>query len=126
MPGQDKDQRMKWLSDAILKSAQLIVSVWASLIKYEHYIKRNSHPLVDDSNPSNQDTVYPLAPGEDDLNLSQVIRDLKKGIKIIGMASIQAVQKHRFDLQYKLYGAAKELAESNQKFYDTTFGPNMK
>ena len=58
--------------------------------------------------------------------MSEVIRDLKKGIKIIGMASIQAVQKRRLDLQYKLNGAAKELAEPNQKFDDTMFGPNMK
>ena len=42
------------------------------------------------------------------------------------MAGVQAVQKCCLDLQYKLYVAAEELAEPNQKFDDTMFGPNMK
>ena len=36
------------------------------------------------------------------------------------------MQKRRHDHQYKLYGAAKELAEFNQKFNNQMFGPKMK
>ena len=120
-----KDQHMKWLSDAILKGIQPIVTLWAVLIKYQHYIQKNSSspPNPDGSLP---DALCTLAPGEDNLNLSQVLCDLKLGIRIIGMASMQAVQKCHLDLQYKLYSAAKELVEPNQKFDETMFGPNMK
>ena len=48
------------------------------------------------------------------------------GLKVLGMASVQAVQKRRLDLQVHLSGAAKELAEANQPFDDTLFGRNLK
>ena len=38
---------------------------------------------------------------------------------------MQCNQKRRLHLQYKLAGAAKELAEPNQEFSDLLFGPNM-
>ena len=69
---------------------------------------------------------FPLAVGEDDVNISQIIHLLELGIKVILITSVQALQKCRHDLLYKLYGAAKELAEFNQKFDNQMFGPKMK
>ena len=71
------------------------------------------------------DTMVPLK-GDDELNLSAVIRDMQLGLEILGMANVQAIQKHLLDLKYKLSGAAKELAGINQPFDDTIFGPNLK
>ena len=70
--------------------------------------------------------MIPIANNEPDLNISEVIRDIQLGLKVIRIASVQAIQKRRLDLCYKLVGAAKELADPSKPFDDTIFGPNLK
>ena len=119
------DQRMKWLSNAILKCAQPLSSAWAKLLNLQHIIQERSIPEGEPQSDELPDGMVPLK-GDDKLNLSAVIRDMQLGLEILGMANVQAVQKHHLDLKYKLNGAAKELARINQPFDDTLFGPNLK
>ena len=119
-----KDQRLKWLCCAIVKSVQPLTVAYATLTKLEHAIKRRADGYAPDQ-PA-PDAMIPLDADDNEINLSQVIRDLRLSLKCIGMSSVQALQKRRLDLQYKLSGAAKELAEPGQPFDDTLFGPNLK
>ena len=112
------DQRMKWISNAAIRSAQPLSIAWSNLLKLEFVIKACQE------NEIKTDAMIPLDAGQH-FNLSESIRLLKHGIKCLGMTSMQAVQKRRLDLRYKLIGAAKELAEPNQPFDDTIFGPNL-
>ena len=111
---------MKWLYTAAPKAAQPLVCAWHQLAELEFAIKQDQDPTKDV-----EDAMVPLSKDGEDMNLSSVICDLKLGIKCIGLINMQCVQKRHLDLQYKLAGAAKELAEPNQLFDDHLFGPNV-
>ena len=117
---EQKDQRMKWLCTAAPKAAQPLVCAWHQLAELEFSIQQEQDPTKDI-----EDVLVPLSPEGDNINLSSVIRDLKLGLKCLGLINMQCVQKRHLDLQYKLAGAAKELAEPNQPFDDNLFSPNF-
>ena len=116
-----KDQRMKWICNAAPKAAWPLATVWNELLRIEFHLQQEQDPSSDV-----EDAKLPLTLGEPDVNISNIICLLELGIKVIGITSVQAMQKRCHDLQYKLYGAAKELAEFNQKFDNQMFGPKMK
>ena len=109
------DNRMRWLCNAVPKTVQPLVKAWATLSDFEFELQQTQPP---DSLPT--DAMVPVTE-ERQLNLSEVIRNLKHGIKCLGMVHVQCIQKRRLDLRDKLYGAAKELAEPNQPFDDELF-----
>ena len=86
---------MKWICNAVTKAAQPLSSAWASWSRLQYYIQKRSS---DTSDQSLAPALVPLALGEEPLNLSEVIDQLQLGIKIIGMASVQCIQKWRLDL----------------------------
>ena len=114
------DQRMKWLSQAAIKSAQPLAAAWSNMSKLEFVIQQRQ-PASEEVT----DAMIPTGPGEPEFNLSQCIRDVKLSLKTMGMTSVQCIQKRRLDLRGKLQGAAKELADTNKKFDDTIFGPDL-
>ena len=118
-PDEIKDNRMRWLCNALSKTVQPLTKVWASLKDLEFELQQ--------AQPADQDVTDAMVPIMPDrsLNLSEVIRDLKLGIKCLGMAHVQSIQKRRWDLKDKLQGAAKELAKPNQPFDDELFGSDM-
>ena len=121
-PDEISDQRLKWLSTAAPKAAQPLVTAWSALSELEFEIQHDQEadqPVTDAFIPLKDDENAPQ------LNLSQVIRDLKHRIKCLGFVHVQIIQKRRIDLQSKLSGAAKELAEPHQEFDDFLFGQNM-
>ena len=117
---EQKDQRMKWLCMAAPKAAQPLVCTWHQLAELEFAIQQDQDPTKDI-----EDAMVPLSNKGENMSLSSVICDLKYGIKCIGLINMQCVQKRHLDLQYKLAGAAKELAEPNQPFDDHLFGLNV-
>ena len=88
-----KDQRMKWLCNAAPYAAWPLASVWNQLLKIEFHIQQQQDP-----NKEIEDVKFNMAVGEEDINISE----LELGIKVIGITSVQAMQKRRHDLQYKL------------------------
>ena len=59
------------------------------------------------------------------LNISELIRKMQLGLKVLGMGAIQANQKRRSDLKYKLGDAAKELADKFQPMGPFLFGDDI-
>ena len=115
------DQKMKWISNAIIKSASPIAIAWSKLLNLQMHIQKRQNAVGVEG-----DAMIPIANNEPDLNISEVIRDLQLGLKVLGIASVQSIQKRRLDLRYKLTGAAKELADPSKPFDDNIFGPNLK
>ena len=113
------NNRMRWLCTAVPKTTQPLVRAWATLSDLEFELQQ-TQPA--DSLPL--DALVPITEDRQ-LNLSEVIRDVKHGIKCLEMVRVQCIQKRRLDLHDKLQGAAKELAEPNQPFDDELFGSNM-
>ena len=120
-PDEIKDKRMRWLCESTPKAAWPLAAAWAELLRMEFHIQQQQPPA-----DTVKDAVFPMALGEEDVNISDLIRKAELSLKVIGIYSVQAMQKRRMDLQYKLNGAAKEMAEFNQKFDSRMFGPNMK
>ena len=118
-PDEIADNRMRWLCTAVTKTAQPLTKVWASLSDLEFELQQ--------AQPADHEVTDAMVPitRERSMNLSAVIKDLKHGIKCLGMVHVQCVQKRRLDLKDKLQGAAKEMAEPNQPFDDEIFGVNM-
>ena len=118
-PDEIADNRMRWLCTAVAKTAQPLTKVWASLSDLEFELQQ--------AQPADHEVTDAMVPitRERSMNLSAVIKDLKHGIKCLGMVHVQCVQKRRLDLKDKLQGAAKEMAEPNQPFDDEIFGVNM-
>ena len=114
-----KDQRMKWLCTVAPKVAQPLTKAWQQLSALEFAMQQ------EDVEEDVTDAFIPIEKDGDQLNLSQVLHNIKLTLKCIRLINMQYNQKRRFDLQYKLAGAAKELAEPNQEFSDLIFGPNM-
>ena len=119
---EQKDQCLKWLCNAITKSSQPLAICYSKLLRLQFPIRKANKD-------TEGDTIIPVdLESNETLNLMQLdlLKDFKLGLKVLGMASVQGVQKRHLDLQYKLVGAAKELAEPNQSFDDTLFGLNLK
>ena len=123
------DQRLKWLSNGLLHAAGPLSSAWCQLMQLEFAIRGRdptfNETLEDDEvDFSPPDAFVPLDK-DTDLNLSEIIRKLKVGLKMVGYCHVQAVQKRRLDLKDLLNGSAKELADPSQPFDDTIFGPDL-
>ena len=117
---EQKDQCLKWHCNAITKSTQLLAICYSKLLRLQFHLRKANEDTEGDA-------IIPVdLESIETLNLTQLLEDFKLGLKVLGMASVQGVQKRYLDLQYKLVGAAKELAEPNQLFNDTLFGPNLK
>ena len=117
---EQKDQRLKWLCNAITKSTQPLAICSSKLLRLQFHIRKANEDTEGDA-------IIPVdLESNEMLNLTQLLKDFKLGLKVLGMASIQSIQKRHLNLQYKLVGAAKELAEPNQSFDDTLFGLNLK
>ena len=122
------DQRLKWLSNGILKAAGPLATAWGQLLRLEFSIQQKDQNPDDTADPDvefdPQDAMIPLN-HEEEMNLSEIIRHIKLSLKTIGFCHVQAVQKRHLDLKDKLSGAAKELAEPSQPFTDLMFGPDL-
>ena len=120
-PDDIKDKRMRWLCEATPKAAWPLASAWAELLRLEFHLQQQQPPA-----DTVQDAVFPMPLGDQDVNVSDLIRKIELSLKVIGISSVQGMQKRRYDLQYKLSGPAKELAEFNHKFDHRMFGPQIK
>ena len=114
-----KDQRFKWMCNGAVKLAQPLAKAWASLSELEFAIQQEQ-----DAEEDVQDAMVPITKDKS-MNLSAVIRDIKHGLKCLGMLHVQMVQKRHLELRDKLSGAAKELSEVNTPFDDLIFGADM-
>ena len=88
-----------------MKSAQPLVKVWSSLSELEFGIPQDQDPEEEVT-----DTMVPITP-QKSMNLSAVIRDLKHGLKSLGMLHVQTIPKRRLELRDKL----PDLLKSSQR-----------
>ena len=77
-PDEINDQCLKWLATAAQKAAQPLTKAWMTLSELEFEIQQDQ-----DTEDTISDAFMPLKEdGEgEQMNLSQIIRDLKHGIK---------------------------------------------
>ena len=97
-----KDQKLKWITTGLLKSAQPVTTAWAQLLKLEFHVRCHDYPEFDlqmdkEVNFDPPDAMIPLDK-DNEMNLSKIICHVKLGLKALGFVHVQAVQKHRLDL----------------------------
>ena len=120
-PDEIKDQRLKWICQSAPKAAWPLATVWSELSRIQFFLQQNQPPEEEVTN-----AILQLGKDEPPADITDLIDKVELSLKIIGITSVQALHKRRHDLQYKLAGPAKQLAEFNHKFTDEMFGPTMK
>ena len=114
-----KDNTMKFICKAMVKGAQPLASIWATLTEMEYHIQEDTG--LDDS----EDKKIACPEGFS-VNVSDLLRQLELALKVLGMAHVQGCQKRRLDLRDKINNSGKELADANQKLGPELFGENLK
>ena len=95
-----KDNTMKFICKAVVKGAQPLASIWATLTELEYHIQEDTG--VDES----EDKKI-ACPGGFSINVSDLLRQLELAVKVLGMAHVQGCQKRRLDLRDKINNSGK-------------------
>ena len=119
-PHHDKDKKMKYLATGLCKAAQPLSIAWSQLVEFEFLLKQSAKKHGD---PEEEASFVSI--GEKTFDLSELIRYMELGLKVLGVCHLQVVQKRRLDLQYLLAPSAKELALEKQPVTDFMFGDDM-
>ena len=117
-PGRDADQPLRYLHNAIVKSASPIVTVWDQLLKAESTIQ--------DLKQATDGQAILTLPDGSNLNLSSLRHNLDLSLQCLGLANSQMITQRRLTMKKHLNPEYHEICSKRNPFTYKLFGDDLR